>query len=394
MAARGARNLALVGRGAPSGEVQEALDQLKRLGVRTMVYQGDVSLENDVRKLLDALASAMPPLRGIVHAAGVIDDGILIRQNWERFSRVMAPKLKGAWYLHRLTRELSLDFLVLFSSAVSVLGSAAQGNYAAANAFLDGLAHQRRAEGLPAMSINWGMWAGDGIEGFADRRATARYVAQGFQPIAPDQGLKILEQILGQQTAQTAVFSVDWSLFARQFPAARRRPLLSRLMAGPAEGEVPEPDGGAKPPAFTKWGGISDGDALRQLETHTQSMVAEVLGLRPPQVPDRQQGFFDMGMDSLMAIELKNRLESALGMPLPSTLAFEYPTVHDLSAFLIREIRGAAAWEKRSGADGGGKKEGAEAVTEIEALSEEEALESVEKEVRELENLLREGEAG
>ena len=158
MAGRGARKLALCSRRAPSPEVECVLDQLRVQGVEIRTMAADVSRKEDVQSVLAQLAGA--PLRGVIHMAGVLDDGLLQDQTWDRFEAVMAPKMLGAWHLHALTRAMPLEVFALFSSAASVLGSAGQANHAAANAFLDGLAHFRRAEGLPAVSINWGPWAG------------------------------------------------------------------------------------------------------------------------------------------------------------------------------------------------------------------------------------------
>ncbi|MCA9971994.1 MAG: SDR family NAD(P)-dependent oxidoreductase, partial [Anaerolineales bacterium] len=155
MAAQGARHLVLVGRSAPSETAQGVLADLAAAGVDVHVARGDISQEADVQRILDDVNEALPPLRGIIHAAGVLDDGIISEQNWSRFARVMAPKVDGAHLLHALTRNVPLDFFVLFSSITSVLGSAGQANYVAANAYMDTLAAQRQMHGLPALSISW-----------------------------------------------------------------------------------------------------------------------------------------------------------------------------------------------------------------------------------------------
>ena len=158
---RGARNVVLLGRSDPGVEAGAVIAELEQGGARVLVARADVTHESELVRALKELQSELPPVCGVIHAAGMLDDGILMNQSWERFAPVLAPKVQGAWNLHRLTRDLPLDFFVLFSSAASLLGSPGQGNYAAANAFLDALAHHRRGLGLPALSINWGPWPDD-----------------------------------------------------------------------------------------------------------------------------------------------------------------------------------------------------------------------------------------
>jgi myxalamid-type polyketide synthase MxaB len=159
---QGARHLVLAGRSGPSAEAWEAMEEMRAAGASVREVRADVASPADTARLIEA-CQAEAPLRGVVHAAGVLDDGVVDRQTAERFSRVLAPKVYGAWNLHHQTRELPLDFFVLFSSMASVLGSPGQSSYAVANAFLDALAHHRRARGLPGLSINWGPWSEAGM---------------------------------------------------------------------------------------------------------------------------------------------------------------------------------------------------------------------------------------
>ncbi len=159
MVAQGAKNLVLTGRRGIAGTAQKTINQLEQAGAKVLVVTADVSNSEDVAQVLEGIKTNYPPLRGIFHAAGVLDDGVLMQQNWSRFAKVLAPKVQGAWNLHALTQDLPLDFFVCFSSVASLLGSPSQGNYAAANAFMDALVHYRRNLGLPGLSINWGPWA-------------------------------------------------------------------------------------------------------------------------------------------------------------------------------------------------------------------------------------------
>jgi acyl carrier protein len=291
--------------------------------------QGDVARESDVRRALAELRANLPRLRGVFHCAGVLDDGALVNQTYERFTQVLAPKVEGAWHLHELTRDCDLDSFVLFSSMVSVLGSAGQSNHAAANAFLDALAAFRRAEGLPGLSINWGAWSRIGAAATAG--LTGRLRQAGIGTINPETGLIVLEQLLRTAPVQVGVLPVDWGRFQAQ---ARDQfsPLLDDLL-----GSRSQPSLAATSPPV--------GDLLRRLDRtmpeerqqalrrHLAAELARVLGLDPSQPLDPQRGFFDLGMDSLMAVELRNRLQSQVGSAcvLTSTVIFDHPTLARLA---------------------------------------------------------------
>ena len=221
---RGARHLVLTGRRGAPPEARGALEELERLGAAVTVARADVTSEQDMAKVLDDVATSGAPLRGVVHAAGVLDDGTLLRQPWEHFARVLAPKVAGGWNLHALTRGMRLDFFVLFSSATSLLGAPGQGSYAAANAFLDSLAHARREQGLPGLSVNWGPWAGAGMAASVDERHRLRLAVAGVRPIAMERGLLALERVIAATSAQVCVLSVSWnSSTAGSARPARRR---------------------------------------------------------------------------------------------------------------------------------------------------------------------------
>jgi myxalamid-type polyketide synthase MxaB len=210
---RGARSLVLVGRSAPTESARAVLGELESSGARVVVFQGDVASPGDVRRLLEEITASMLPLRGVIHAAGVLDDAPLVKQDWERFRKVMMPKVDGAWNLHVQTEATPLDFFVLFSSVASVLGSPGQANYASANAFLDGLAQVRRARNLAGTSINWGPWAEVGMAASQTERAQRRLQEQGFDAIAPADGLRALDAVLAAGPVQVAVMSVRWERF-------------------------------------------------------------------------------------------------------------------------------------------------------------------------------------
>ncbi|SCL23249.1 Acyl transferase domain-containing protein [Micromonospora pallida] len=335
LVARGAGHLVLVGRREPTGEAVAALDALRAAGVEVTVASADVARPDDVARLVAAVP-ADRPLRGVVHAAGVLADGVLLQQPWADFARVLAPKVDGGWNLHRATRDLPLDFFVLFSSAASLLGSTGQANYAAANAFLDGLAHHRRSQGLPAVSVNWGPWTEAGMAARAGQ-AEGRWAAQGIGGITPEQGTDALDQILRTDPAQVGVLPVTWSTYLRRFapddtPALLRE--LARTTRGP-EQRTTTPPADRLPDRLAV---APPQDRLDLLRRHVRDQVVAVLGLPATYHLEPRQKLFEIGLDSLMAIELKNTLQGQLGRTLPSTVVFEYPTVEALTDYLARDV--------------------------------------------------------
>lgn len=336
----GVRYLVLTSRGGTSSDaIRSAIDELERAGAQVLVVCADVSQEDQVAKMLATVQSTMPPLRGIIHAAGVLDDGVLSQQNWERFSKVMAPKLKGSWNLHALTLEMPLDFFVMFSSGASLMGSAGQGNYAAANAFMDALAHYRRSQGLPATSINWGAWAGAGMATTSSTKASIerRLAKDGMQPIGLAQGMEILAQLLKQSPPQIGVLPIDWVTFAKHFAAGERPPFLAQLLDEVhlhALGTGIASLQGQRDELLRKLEAAPESEKLAVLRQYVYQQVRQVLGLDSRFKLEPEQNVFEMGMDSLMAVELRNRFHSMLGKTIPANVVFDHPNVAALTAYL------------------------------------------------------------
>ncbi len=390
MVEKGARQLVLIGRSGASPEAQETLQQLEQKGAKVVVAQADVSEQEDVSRLLEEVKNCMPPLRGIIHAAGMLQDGMLLGQTWESFSRVMAPKVQGAWNLHALTQNLDLDFFVCFSSISALLGSPGQGNYAAANHFLDMLAHYRQGLGLPALSVNWGPWAGGGM---AVEELQTRLRRKGLQGLPPEQAIAAMESLLGANCVQTTVANVDWSLFKELYETRGKRSLLELLAIQPHAAKLPPL---VQPEILQQLQAVGTSESpterfherISLLIAYIQGEVAKVLGLEPSNLPDPQQGFFDMGMDSLMAVEFKNRLEVSLGTSVPVTLMFDFPTIKDLAWYVAKEVMG---WELTEEGDSElpAQDELAEALSEVEELSEDRVDASIVEELAKLETFLR-----
>ena len=333
LADAGAGQLILAGRRAvvSTPEKQIIIDELKERGVTVKLVQADVSQADDVTRLL-AACQAVAPLKGIIHAAGVLDDGVLSQQSMERVRAVMKPKVRGAWYLHQLSQEIALDFFICFSSMSSVIATGGQGNYAAANAFLDSLMQERQRMGLPSLSINWGPWAEIGMA------AKMSYQQQGLGSIEPEQGPQIFRALLAQirrtskHRAQVGVFPVHWPTFLAEHPTIDS--FYELLYDQKDDNNSDVRVNGLREQLNTL--AIAERDAL--LMQHLRDMTAKVLGLSSSTQVNPVQGLMDLGLDSLMAVELRNQLTRTLELSLPATLAFDYPTLNLLHSYLIEEM--------------------------------------------------------
>src|SRR5260221_1479855 len=297
---KGARRVVLLSRSGVSSAGKEVVAELAAKGATVATIQADVSNKSELTRSLSEIRDTMPPLRGVIHAAGVLDDHLIINLDPESFRRVLAPKVLGAWNLHSLTSDLPLDFFVVFSSVASVLGSPGQGNYAAANAFLDGLAHHRRSHGLPCLSINWGPWAEVGM---AARASSSRGPASRvMRPLAPAHALAALDRLFEKSGPPQAVaMSVDWTLLARSFNGQQPPSLISDLLrekARPAAAKAARESG----PRLSMQELLTAPHARRHalLLAHIQKSLALVMALDAPEL-DPEESMSNLGLDSLMA---------------------------------------------------------------------------------------------
>ena len=324
---RGARELVLLGRGSPTEEKQEVMEGLRKCGAQVRWVKADVAERGEVAKVLESVAN----LKGVIHAAGVLDDGVLAEQNAERFGKVFAAKVKGAWNLHELTKEKRLDFFVMFSSTASLLGAAGQGNYAAANAFLDSLARKRQAEGLCGQSLNWGAWA-TGMAGGLESLQQARLARLGMKALSEEEGLALLGQVLGRKEAGLALMSLN----LRALEGQRLGPLW-RALAGKPKQRRGQGEWASRIAALPMEQRASE------VEATVRSEVAMVLSLSGASEVPLERPLKELGLDSLMAVELRNGLALKLGQTLPATLAFDYPTPRSMAKHLLGRIAPSAA---------------------------------------------------
>ena len=321
LAEQGATRLVLTNRSDPNADALETIEALRASGVDVLVHTGDVADRDSVAEILSAIEAA-DQLVGIVHAAGVLDDASLLTLDAERLTGVWGPKVDAAWHLHALTKDTRLDAFVLFSSAASHVGSPGQGNYAAANAFMDGLASYRRALGLPAVSIGWGPWGESGLATEARRS----WEEGGVTPLAPALASDVLADLLCYPNAQIAVTRVDWERFVQT--VGRVPALLSERVA------MANADAGTWSADLM---GVPSGDRMRVLRGWVRHEVASVLGAADDTLAVGI-GFFDQGMDSLMAVEVVQRLKRQTGLSLSATLAFDQPTVNKLTDHLLGRL--------------------------------------------------------
>ncbi|MEU8437117.1 type I polyketide synthase, partial [Streptomyces sp. NPDC029216] len=343
LARSGAAHLVLTSRSGPDAEgAAELREELAALGCRATLAACDVSDRAALARLLGSLP-AEHPLTGVIHTAGTLDDGVLDGMTTDRLEHVLRPKAEAALHLHELTAGHDLDFFVLFSSIAGVVGNGGQGGYAAANAFLDALAHQRRAQGLPATAIAWGSWGSGRMMG---RHAEEHLTRRGILPMPADLGIAALRRAMEHEDTAVTVADIDWERFVRAFahtgdyPLLHRLPEARRILEGPAAPAGAGPAAGG-PGLAGQLAALPGPERLRALVELVRTQAATVLGHSGADAVQPQRAFRDTGFDSLTAIELRNRLAGATGLRLPTTVVFDYPNPAELAAHLDTRLLGS-----------------------------------------------------
>ncbi len=326
MVHRGARHLLLLGRRAPSPEALEALARMRREGATIAVEAADVADEGRLRAILEAARATMPPLGGVMHAAGALANDLVVNMTPERWAAALPSKVAGAWNLHTLTRNLPLDFFVLFSSLASLLGSPGQGNYAAANGFLDGLAAHRRQAGLPALAVCWGPWSEIGMA--AAELNTEHMAAGGLGMIPPAAGFALQERLLGEPAGPVVgAIAVDWLSWAQKHPSGADWPFVTGLVpAGEAAGGR---QGGRV--TFARLAQLDAPGRLACLEDAIRDAVCESLRLDPSSV-GVEVPLSAVGLDSIVGLELKSRLEAGIDVVVQTVSLLKGPSIRSLAA--------------------------------------------------------------
>ncbi|MFF1909656.1 type I polyketide synthase, partial [Kitasatospora sp. NPDC058218] len=337
LAEQGAEHLLLASRrGGAAPGAAELADELVALGARVTVAACDVADPEALGVLLGTVPAEFP-LTAVVHAAGILDDGVIDSMTAERFEAVFRPKVDAAWNLHELTRDRRLDAFVLFSSLAGTVGSAGQSNYAAANALLDGLAEYRRGQGLPATSVAWGPWA-DG--GMADRAVRDRLARNGVSPLSARQSGEALRRVLDLGLTAALVARTDWDRLAAALAAARPTRLLAELTDA---GTATASDRGPAEDLARRLAGLPDAEARRFLLETVRAETAAVLGHATSDRLDPDRSFRDLGFDSLSALQLRNALGAVTGISLPATLVFDHPNLSALVDHLRSRLADAPA---------------------------------------------------
>ena len=332
LAEKGAKHLVLTGRSDITEVSKEILNEILSMDAEVKILKADVTVREDLEKIFREIKKSGFPLKGIIHSAGVLDDAIIMNQSKDKFDRVMAPKVLGAWYLHELSKKSELEFFVMYSSVASLLGSAGQSNHSSANSFLDSLAHYRNSKGLPALSINWGVWSEIGSA--AAKGADKQEKIAGIKIINPVQGIKALEKALNHSSSQIGILPIDWNRFA----GSSKNSFISDLL--------------------DKVSGFEGSDAMKTetgkdfisrlrsapAELHTElltdyfkKVISGIMGLDTEDL-NADQPLNTIGLDSLMAIELKNKVNLELGVDLNLVRYMEETNIIQLAEELKEQL--------------------------------------------------------
>lgn len=333
LVAEGARFLALMSRSAPDANAERWLEGLRAQGVQLLSLRTDVSDSEELTKAFGRLDRDLPVLRGVIHAAGIVEDHVLSNLEWPSFARVLAPKTQGSWNLHALTEGRALDFWVVFSSVSALLGNPGQAAYAAGNAYADAIAQYRRMQGMPALSINWGPWRGDGMSAVAADDLHRRW---GLLAIDPGEGVEMLGHLLDAQAAQVWAAPLDLEILKKRAAELPHLSLVSELVGAPVA-----------PPKQASQARADVGGGLRDLPEEERNnavlnyvvdVVRSVTGMGPSETVRAEDRFDDLGVDSLLSIDLIEALESSLNVSLPQTIFIDCPTIEKFAGHIIKEL--------------------------------------------------------
>lgn len=327
LVSRGARRIAVAGRRTPSAALQDAVAAAASAGADVQFIAADVARLDDTRRFVQTAEASLGPIRGVVHAAGVLDDAVIDRQTWDRFTRVLGAKVGGAVHLDAATRHCPLDFFVCFSSLAGVLGSAGQANYAAANAYLDAFAIARRRRGLPAVSVSWGPFAAAGMAATLDAAHERRWAAAGVELLAPAECGSTLDRVLEAARPHVVIAKIDWDVYVRG--ADGIPPLLMDLTTtAPAASLAPA----LTPAAVLAWPAE---ERTERLTEAFSGFVASALQLGSVRA---DVALSELGVDSLMAIEVRNRIQRATGVTVPVVTFLGGASTASLAADVARQL--------------------------------------------------------
>jgi myxalamid-type polyketide synthase MxaB len=329
-----AGHIVLVSRNKPAGEAAEAIENWRASGVNITAIAADVADWDSLKTAMDTIRSELPPLRGVFHAAGVLDDGLLFDMDLASLDRAMSPKVIGAWNLHAATATSPLEHFVLFSSVAAVIGSPGQANYAAGNAFLDALAEYRRFRGLPALSVNWGPWSGSGMA--VDAGHSGQMQSRGMRLLGPGQALRLLEQLMSGPDSNCAAMDVNWPDLLRML-GNRVPTLLHDIAVLHSDEDQTVAAEGIDRVFLDSLQPLDAGGRVERLRDYFATELARIMGIDKDSL-ELDQPLNEIGMDSLLAMELKNNLERRLDFSLPMTAFMEGPSITKLASHASKAI--------------------------------------------------------
>lgn len=340
---KAARNFVIFSRHKPEAENQAIIDKLRQCGANIFISQTDISEYKALAQLFSDIKTKMPPIKGVIDSVGVLSDGIFIQQTWHKFSDVLKPKVMGAWNLHLLTNDLSLDFFVMYSSIASLLGSAGQANHAAANAFLDTFSYYLRKHNRPATTINWGVWSEVGA---AEQKGVAnRLIEEGnaIKTISRKQGYAFLDLLWSMLPTQVAAIPIDWELFLRANEKVSQNPFFSEILSSVDEKNIilNIQTKNIKSLLVNK----NKRQTRQILFEHLRAKLTLLLKLNNPEKIGYKTGLFHLGLDSLLAVEFRNYLQRELEFKMRPTLLFDFPTLEQLIEFILSELNNSLETE-------------------------------------------------
>lgn len=340
MVARGARHLVLVGRSGASPEAQDAVDALSARGAEVVVMRADVADPDDVESILTRIRETMPPLRGMIMSAGVLQDNLIINQSAEHYLAVQRPKVYGTWNFHTMTRDLPLDFFVMYSSAAAKLGGPGQADHAAANEFLDALAQYRRDQGLPAQSIGWGSWSEVGQAARTGRDVSGE--SRGVFSMTPEEGIQVLERLMAEGVPYALVLPVNWAMFASASTSIRHAPFYQVVVQQAALGVQGPLIAGTL--TVDQLHALPEEEREKTVLDFLARQLGSVLGLDEGSI-DFDTGLTRMGLDSLMAVELRTKIHLQLRVAVPVITLLQGATLRQLARLVLDDLASSEAPE-------------------------------------------------
>ncbi|WP_108869634.1 SDR family NAD(P)-dependent oxidoreductase [Aquimarina aquimarini] len=336
MADLGAKHISLVGRNHPSSEAKEKIEILeKKHKVNVQVIQSDISIEKETIKLFKTLNKNKISLAGIIHAAGTLQDGVLLQQDWNSFESVMSSKMKGTWNLHTCSDKIDLDFFICFSSMTSVLGGLGQTNYAAANAFMDTFARYRRDLGLPCLSINWGPWAEGGMASNMNKQDQQRIKDMGVEYLSDNQALNTFSKLLANPSSHhIGVWNMNWENYFKN----QQRINVPKFLENFKDVAEKSNDQNFSILNLLKEKPVEERKPF--FLTYMQKEIAQLMGIDSIDEIDPEQPLFDLGVDSLVTIDLSNRLQKSINQEFNASIIFEQPTLEALTDYILNDLLG------------------------------------------------------